>query len=68
MTGQVYFWEENGAWQLARIVRSDFGARIMPHNPGFILMMPLYSTTPVWVPESKLRPYPSEPIPQPEAK
>ena len=72
----VYHWQdEAGAWQLARL--ASFVPSLTPYtgrtrryiNDGYeYLVQHLYSNRLEWVPADKLKPYPSEPIPEPQAR
>lgn len=62
----MYPQEGNETPRLGRKVHYEDAGTVFPINSlGNFLMMPLYGTVAEYVPGSKLRPYPSEPIPQP---
>ena len=55
MTDTVYQWQSGGGG-LGRIVRTKYGVEVEGVD-GCVLMMPLYSTLPVWVHRSHLSVY-----------
>ena len=68
MTDTVYFWNDSGAWQLGRRVRS-VPAQAQIGGGSLVPVQKLYDppgTDPEWVPESKLSVYHGDN--QPEGK
>ena len=67
MSGQVYHWQDDaGAWQLGRKVNPPW--YVFDNTDEKVAVRLLYAppTSPdVWVPESKLRPYPESKIEEP---